>query len=102
MKMFRNSIGAKLITIVVGVVLLSISVTTATSLHREVSNFNGSFTAELLGTAQILASSVASPLANNDKSAVQGTLTAIARLIIFYWCGSKRLIWMWSLKWARR
>ena len=80
MPLFSNSIAAKLIAIVVGVVVLTITLTTAGSVNRELRNFNDFYKGELRATAQILSSSVATPLANGDINAVNATLTAIARL----------------------
>ena len=77
---FRQSIAAKLIAIVVGVVLLTLTAATIGSLHREVGRFNDFQKEELLATAQILSSSVATPLATEDITAVRATLTSIGRL----------------------
>ena len=76
----RGSIAGKLMVLIVGVVLTTVTITTMDSLRREIAGFNDFTKRDLTGTAQVLASAVATPMAADDSQSVRSVLTAMARL----------------------
>lgn len=66
--------------LIILVVLVTVSLAVAGSVHRELNSFNTARKSELQETALILSSSIAGHVALDDRSGAQSVLTSIARM----------------------
>jgi two-component system sensor histidine kinase BarA len=80
MKPVRKSIRRRFALIIVGAVVLAIAIATLASAWRETNRFADAKQAELQGTAQVFASSVADDLAAGSRAAALQKLRAIANI----------------------
>lgn len=79
-KLFKKSIAAKLMLAIVSVILIALTISTLSSTHRELSNFNTAQKNDLTDIAHIFAASTAQTVADQDRNQALTQLTAISRL----------------------
>lgn len=65
---------------IISVIMIALTITTASSMHRELSNFNTAQKNELKDIAYIFSASVAQAVADQDKGRALSSLTAISKL----------------------
>lgn len=80
MRRIRNSIRAKVVSLVTLSVLVSILIVSAAFAWREVMTYSGAKRAELEGTARVFSSSVAEALSERNRATVLQTLRAVGQI----------------------
>ncbi|MCI5046892.1 MAG: ATP-binding protein [Aquisalinus sp.] len=80
MKFIQTSIARKLTVMIVGVLLLAVGISTGGSLQRELSGYSNARKTELTGIARVLATSIAVPMATQNRGEAQSVLTTISTM----------------------